>query len=306
MFLQPMLPGFDDATSSPALQDGNSPSNSPDGPTNGPSGRVVARANRSRQPASGRGSKTNGTCGPSSSGSSTPSDRLASSVSRLLAEAGLNGGMEYRQTWKRQATPAGRSIWAHIASGRRTSGSDCSGWPTPVANEFECKDPGKTLARRKECKERTGTGNGFGLTLGQIVHTTGPNQAGGALPADAAMAGWATPMAATPGAGNCDYSRSVEAAMGLRPGKNEPLTGWPATTKTDAERHPSPGGFTTKNITLNHAVLGATTASSPASTERRGVLDAAFSRWLMGFPENWDRSSPGWESWELIQKTLSE
>ena len=326
MFKQPMFEIFDGPISSPALRDGSLPCSSPDGRAIGRSGRGLVPVSPSRQPANGKGSKTSGISGPSSSDSSKLSDRLASSVNRLLAEAGLNGLMEYRQTWKKQATPLGRSIWAHTASGRRTSDSGCSGapseaagWPTPAANEFEC-NPDKTLARRKECKERTGNGNGFGLTLGQIVHTTGwntpratdgsnggPNQAGGALPADAALAGRATPMAATPGAGNCDYSRSVEAAMGLRPGKNEPLAGWATPAARDFKSGETADGnpLTYNARPLSEQVLGATTASSPASTERRGVLDAAFSRWLMGFPETWDEMSPNYDAWRSVQERIA-
>lgn len=44
-----------------------------------------------------------------------------------------------------------------------------SGWPTPNASGFEAKDLERMEQRRKECKERTGNGNGFGLTLGQAT-----------------------------------------------------------------------------------------------------------------------------------------
>jgi hypothetical protein len=39
---------------------------------------------------------------------------------------------------------------------------------------------------------------------------------------------------------------------------------------------------------LPRQVLGATSTSYPAGTESRGVLNPAFSRWLMGFPRDWD------------------
>jgi hypothetical protein len=42
-------------------------------------------------------------------------------------------------------------------------------YPTPSASGFEAKDPVRLLERRAECKERTGNGNGFGLTLGQFA-----------------------------------------------------------------------------------------------------------------------------------------
>jgi hypothetical protein len=90
-----------------------------------------------------------------------------------------------------------------------------------------------------------------------------------------ALTGWATPMARTPGAGNGDYDRLIETAMGLRPSKNEPL--------------------------------GAITESSPASTERRAgsVLNAAMSRWLMGYPAKWDEASPNYQDWCAAQERIA-
>ena len=42
-------------------------------------------------------------------------------------------------------------------------------WPTPNASGFEARDAERLKQRRQECKERTGNGNGFGLTLGQMA-----------------------------------------------------------------------------------------------------------------------------------------
>lgn len=59
-------------------------------------------------------------------------------------------------------------------------------YPTPSASGFEAKNPKRLLERRAECKERTGNGNGFGLTLGQFacLNTNGssePTEKRGAL-----------------------------------------------------------------------------------------------------------------------------
>jgi DNA (cytosine-5)-methyltransferase 1 len=42
-------------------------------------------------------------------------------------------------------------------------------WPTPSANQYETKDLDKMLERRARCKESSGNGNGFGLTLANAV-----------------------------------------------------------------------------------------------------------------------------------------
>jgi hypothetical protein len=95
--------------------------------------------------------------------------------------------------------------------------------------------------------------------------------------------------------------------MGLRPGKNEPLAGWATPAARDFKSGETADGnpLTYNARPLSEQVLGATTASSPASTERRGVLDAAFSRWLMGFPETWDEMSPNYDAWRSVQERIA-
>jgi hypothetical protein len=67
-----------------------------------------------------------------------------------------------------------------------------------------------------------------------------------------------------------------------------------------------PNGTKKQIVLQDQATLatGAITKSFPAGTGSRGVLDAAFSRWLMGFPQAWDSLSPGFDKWELMQQVL--
>mgnify|MGYP006895929093 CR=1 FL=1 len=194
-------------TSSPESGAGPSPSSSPDGPTTGLFGPEAVPASRSRRQGSGRGTKTSGTCGPSCSGLSASVALASSLASRLRQRLGTDGSMEYSQTWREKATPAGRSYWAHTASARRTYDSGCTGWPshrtsdtngaglhgeggmdlrtaatlagwaTPAANEYEPADVERMMNRRQECKDKHGNGNGFGMTLGQQV-TLSPAETG--------------------------------------------------------------------------------------------------------------------------------
>ena len=86
-------------------------------------------------------------------------------MSRLKQRCATAGSTLFKLTWKESATPSGRPVSLLRASARRISDSDCGssekGWNTPRATD--------------------GT-NG------------GPNQANGALPADAALTHWITPQ----------------------------------------------------------------------------------------------------------------
>lgn len=110
---------------------------------------------------------TSGTFGPRSTTSSRSAALTSFLASRLRQKTASLGSTLYTLTWKERATPSGRSIPALRASARRTSDKGCGGlerpWNTPRATDGS---------------------NG------------GPNQAGGALPADAALSTWPTPQVA--------------------------------------------------------------------------------------------------------------
>lgn len=177
----------------------------PDGTTPEKCGPEAAPASPSPEPtSSARPSATSDISGPTSSASSASAALQQSLVSKLRPKTDSLGSTLFTLTWKTRATPAGRSISALRASVPRTSGSaftlwptpDASAWrrcgqnpervnpersftindaarmaswPTPSASGFEAVDTERLEKRRAECKERTGNGNGFGLTLGQAV-----------------------------------------------------------------------------------------------------------------------------------------
>src|SRR5262249_44874705 len=103
------------------------------------------------------------------------SDSLAS---RLRATTDECGSRLFVLRWKFSAMKLGRRIYRLGASGDRTSGIDCTSWPTPNAGP---QKQGDTAGRERqvELKARQGNGNGFGKTLGQA----------------ASLASWPTPRA---------------------------------------------------------------------------------------------------------------
>jgi len=121
------------AISSPALVAGPLLCNSQAGQKTGLSGPEAVPASPTVPPANNSETPMKEISGPCSSISSRSAALTLFLASKLQMQLERGGSMEYAQTWKKKTTPAGLSYWEHTASGRRTSDSDCTGWPTPNA-----------------------------------------------------------------------------------------------------------------------------------------------------------------------------
>lgn len=138
--------------------------------------------------------------------------------------------------------------------------SSIAGWPTPAASEYEPKDLERLQQRRSACAQRTGNGNGFGLTLGQAVPM--------------ALTGWPTPT--TMDTADRQQIRPSRIATGR-------ISGYLTEEILHLKDNPQPARLT---------ATGEMRTGSCAGMASGGQLNPAHSRWLMGLPPEWDACAP--------------
>lgn len=196
-------------TSAPASAVGQQPSDSPDGRMTDPSAPLAYHASLSARQAKAEGLLTSAANSLThSSGSIQSCDLTRSLANKLKQHCAMTGSTLWRYRWSSKATPWGRLVFRLVALGHRISGSGCTGWPTPVAEE-NCEKQETVLNRKKK--------NGH-------VH----------------------------------IKLGTMAEMMFLKMEQAPLT-----------------------------ASGQTQSGSNAATERRGRLNPALSRWLMGFRKEW-------------------
>lgn len=332
-FQEPTLPGFDTPTSLPVLEDGTTPFDSLAGRRTAKSGPARAPVSRSRPRAKVKAPTTSDIFGPSSSGSSRSAALQTSLESRLRARLNTVGSIEYLQTWKESATPAGRRFLAHTASARTiyvnvSTGALLSGVPTPSVGDATggrvppagtsstgIRPDGKkaqmglqTIALLTAWERTPRASDGDGGVMEIRPGTTGKyklrDYAQLAAGATATVTDARGSRNATSGRSNPDSEHHTGETLN---DQIRGIAGWATPQASDpvegARTDPSSPQKCLGRDIKTFLIPGLTFASFLVPTGKRVVLDPEFSLWLMGFPEAWAKLAPNhddWQDWQLL------